>query len=70
MDMLDRKRAPEALDVALAQSVADRIDGIERELAVAVLVDTAELVGVQASNCTHSKSGNCIRAGLFTIFGT
>eukprot|EP00966_Prymnesium_polylepis_P273673 6322238-Prymnesium_polylepis.1 len=40
--------SPDALDVALGQGVADGIDRFESELTGAVLVDTAELVGVQA----------------------
>ena len=56
LDMLDKKRAPEALDVALGHRVADCVDRIESELAAAVLADTAELVGVQAANGMHSKS--------------
>ena len=49
MDMLDKKRAPEALDVALQYRVADRVDGIESERAAAVRVDTAEHVVVHAA---------------------
>ena len=49
VSMLDKKRAPEALDVALGHRVADRVDRIESEHAAAVLVDTAELVVVQAA---------------------
>jgi hypothetical protein len=40
--------SPDALDIALGQGVTDRVDRVESELAVAELVDTAELVGVQA----------------------
>ena len=51
-----QKQAPEALDVALGQGVADGIDRIESEFAIAVLVDTTEHVVVQAANGMHFKS--------------
>ena len=54
LDMLDEKRAPEVLDVALGHRVADRVDRIESERAAAEHVDTAELVVVQAANDMHS----------------
>ena len=56
MDMLDEKRAPDALHVALDQGVADGVDRIEIEFALAVLVDTTEQVVVQAANGTHFRS--------------
>ena len=49
--------SPDALHVALGQGVADGIDRIESELAATVLIDTAEVVVVQATKGTHSKSG-------------
>ena len=56
MDTLDEKRAPDALHVALDQGLAERGDGLDRERAVAILIETAELVLVQAANGTQFKS--------------
>ena len=55
LDMLDKKRAPDALHVALGQGVADGVDRIKSERATQ-FPDTAQLVIAQAANGTHSKS--------------
>ena len=55
LDMLHKKRAPDAMHVALGQGVADGVDRIESELATK-FINTAQLVIVQAAIGTHSKS--------------
>ena len=56
--------SPDALHVALGEGIADRVDGIENEHAVAIVINAAEHIVVQAANGTHSKSGKWIRAGI------
>ena len=55
--------SPDALHVALGQGVTDRVDSVGSELAVAVHIDTAEVVVVQATKGTHSKLGKQEKGG-------
>ena len=51
--MLHEKQAPDTLHVALDQGLAERVDGLDRERAVAKPTDTTELVAIQAAKKQH-----------------
>ena len=69
LDMLDESSSPDALHVALGEAVADHVDALESKRALAVFINAAERIVVQAANGTHSKSGKRIRAGIQRFHG-
>ena len=67
LDVLDSSdsssSSPDALHVALGECVADRVDAIESECAAATIINTAELVIVQAAGTTF-RLGKWRTAGI------